>query len=666
MNILVPLLAMVASSLLAGGGWSYAMRLNRSFSMFLSTSFLFSAAIAIFSWDWLYQLGGDVTDVNILIFITSSLGWVFACFAFKKRLRGSDKFKSLRISQPTTSLFLLAIAAAFFFGVFPKMDTASSVTMAFRTGPDAIGTAIASDALFRDGSKSELIKKVLSEAPTDSLEDLFGSNARNVYKIPSLSQQVKAEFILTSSPKIGFTGVTANLLSLIGMEYLWSLLALLPTLSLLFGIFLIFECLTANKIPISKSMFAAIGGSINVNALHIWHEGSLAQSFVFLPVATIFILTFSPNDFFSNSQKRALGIASAITIFSHTEIFLILVATLLISIIITSKMRTDPLFRKNLSKLLIVLIIGATACGPFFATFMDGFASRLGELGPSGWMMPVWPRISDIYGLVNPYNRPYPNIGRTPFNQVLTDFFSLAIVSLLTIVVLKAKNRQPLAQSLTIFIVFALVLVKVVLIDHATNYQYVKAIGVLAPFLLPLLLLSKFDGLSKNLFSKVAMIIILTCIFVASTNYTLHYRQSATRIGHDLQKTLLNLNRDDFLNEIDFISRSGMEEWTFAPFVDLRLIGRGNAGVDQTILQHKRIGLILKESECKNWLCLRDSPKTNVYEVNAQYRILLLDATSKAIYVNNKLRADHISIINRLSLDIGGPTFNKDFSIKPN
>ncbi len=171
---------------------------------------------------------------------------------------------------------------------------------------------------------------------------------------------------------------------------------------------------------------------------------------------------------------------------------------------------------------------------------------------------------------------------------------------------------------------------------------------------------------------RLASSFICVCVLVASTSYIVQYRQSSTRIGHDLQKSLINLNRDDFLNEIDFISRSGisrsrMEEWAFAPFVDLRLIGRGTAGVDQTILQYKKLGLILKESECKNWECLSDSPKSNIVDVNSQYRILLLNATSEAIYEsNNKLRADFISIINRLSLDIQGPTFDKGFRLIPN
>ena len=209
-------------------------------------------------------------------------------------------------------------------------------------------------------------------------------------------------------------------------------------------------------------------------------------------------------------------------------------------------------------------------------------------------------------------------------------------------------------------------LFKVIAIDHASNYQYIKAVGALAPLLLPLIALTLSKDRHIHILGRLALPFICICVLVASTSYIVQYRQSSTRIGHDLQKMLIDLNRDDSLNEIDFISRNRMEEWTFAPFVDLRLIGRGIAGVDQKILQHKKLGLILKESECKNWQCLSNAPKSNIVEVSSEYRILLLDTTSNAIYAGNKLRTNYISIINRFSLGLQGPTFDKNFKMIPN
>ena len=231
---------------------------------------------------------------------------------------------------------------------------------------------------------------------------------------------------------------------------------------------------------------------------------------------------------------------------------------------------------------------------------------------------------------------------------------------------MKSRNFLPKLLFAAIFLVLLLVLFKVVFIDNATNYQYIKAVGALAPLLLPLIALTLSKDQRNYLLGILAMPLICICILVASTSYVVQYRQSSTRIGHDLQKTLIDLNHDDFLNEIDFIGRNRIEEWAFAPFVDLRLIGRGIAGVDQKVLQHKKLGLILNESECKNWQCLRNSPKSNIVEVNSQYRILLLDTTSKAIYEgNNKLRANYISIINRLSFDVFGPGFDSNFRVIP-
>ena len=665
MSIFVPLATLILGSIAVGGGWSIALSLNRSLPLFSAASFLFSMAIAIFSWDWIYPLGGEVKDVNLLILIISVLGWFCAGYTIKKRLKNDSIAEESKTNQTGWLIIPLALVVAFFFGLFPKMDSATSLTMSFRTGPDAIGTAIASEAMLRDGSKSALTQKIVNESSFGSLELLLTDS--NLYRIASFSQQVKTEFILTSAPKIGITGVTANVMDLIGLQYLWAILALIPTLSLFLSILLIFECLRAKDIPVLMSISAAIGGAVNVNALHLWHEGSIAQTVVSFPFITMVVLIFAPRHLISRFQKIALSTASSIIIFSHTEIFLVLGLLLVISLIMALPKRNFAIYKKNICYQLLALFSGAIACGPYFVNWIKNFVDRLSELGPGGWNMAVWPKFSDIFGLINPYKMPYPNLGRISSTEtLLAEAFTLLMVSFITIIIMKSRNFLPKLLFAAIFLVLLLVLFKVVLIDNATNYQYIKAVGALAPLLLPLIALTLSKDQRNYLLGILAMPLICICVLVASTSYIVQYRQSSTRIGHDLQKTLIDLNRDDSLNEIDFVSRYRMEEWTFAPFVDLRLIGRGIAGVDQKILQHKKLGLILNESECKNWQCLLSSPSSNIIEVNSQYRILLLNTTSKAIYEGNKLRTNYISIINRFSLEVQGPTFDREFKLIPN
>ena len=665
MSIVVPLATLILGSIAVGGGWTIALSLNRSLPLFSTTSFLFSMAIAIFSWDWIYPLGGKVKDVNLLIFIISVLGWFCAGYKIKKRTNTEKITEKLKTNQTDWLIIPLALVAAFFFGLFPKMDSATSLTMSFRTGPDAIGTAIASEALLRDGSKSALTQKIVNNSSFGSLEILFTDS--NLYRITSFSQQVKTEFILSSAPKIGVTGVTANVMDLIGLQYLWAILALLPTLGLFLSILLIFESLRANDIPILMSISAAIGGAVNVNSLHLWHEGSIAQTVVSFPFITMVVLIFAPRHLISHFQKIALSTASSIIIFSHTEMFLVLGLLLVISLIVTLPKRYFAIYKKNICYQLLALFSGAITCGPYFANWIRNFVDRLSELGPGGWNMAVWPNLSDIFGLVNPYKMLYPNLGRVSWIETfLAEFFTMIMVSFMTIIFQKSKSFLPKLFFAAIFLVLFFVLFKVIVFDHATNYQYIKAVGALAPLLLPLIALTLSQDLRNYALARLALPLICICVLVASTSYVIQYRQSSTRIGHDLQKTLIDLNRDGYLDEIDFVSRNRMEDWAFAPFVDLRLIGRGTGGVDQKIVQHKKLGLILKESECKNWQCLSNSPKSNIVEVNSDYRILLLDTTSNAIYEKNKLRADYISIINRFSLEVQGPTFDKEFKIISN
>lgn len=559
MSIFVPLATLILGSIAVGGGWSIALSLNRSLPLFSAASFLFSMAIAIFSWDWIYPLGGEVKDVNLLILIISVLGWFCAGYTTKKRLNNDTIAEESKTNQTGWLIIPLALIVAFFFGLFPKMDSATSLTMSFRTGPDAIGTAIASEAMLRDGSKSALTQKIVNESSFGSLEILLTDS--NLYRIASFSQQVKTEFILTSAPKIGITGVTANVMDLIGLQYLWAILALLPTLSLFLSILLIFECLRANDIPILMSISAAIGGAVNVNALHLWHEGSIAQTVVSFPFITMVVLIFAPRHLISRFQKIALSTASSIIIFSHAEIFLVLGLLLVISLIMTLPKRNFAIYKKNICYQLLALFSGAIACGPYFVNWIRNFVDRLSELGPGGWNMAVTPNISDIFGLINPYKMLYPNLGRVSWIEIfLAEAFTILMVSFMTIIIMKSKNFLPKLLFVAIFLVLFLVLFKVIAIDHATNYQYIKAVGALAPLLLPLIALTLSKDRRNYILGRLALPFICICVLVASTSYVVQYRQSSTRIGHDLQKTLIDLNRDDSLNEIDFIARNRKEE----------------------------------------------------------------------------------------------------------
>lgn len=109
---------------------------------------------------------------------------------------------------------------------------------------------------------------------------------------------------------------------------------------------LIFECLRANDIPILMSISAAIGGAVNVNALHLWHEGSIAQTVVSFPFITMVILIFAPRHLISHFQKIALSTASSIIVFSHTEMFLVLGLLLVISLIMTLPKRNFAIYKK--------------------------------------------------------------------------------------------------------------------------------------------------------------------------------------------------------------------------------------------------------------------------------------------------------------------------------
>ena len=586
------------------------------------------------------------------------MGWVAAWFKFRKSK--GQKIKHTKVqSNHVDAVFMLAVIFAIFFvGLFPKMDSPTSLTMTLRTGPDALGASIASDALLRDGTKHELKLKILQDSAFESLEGLFEPGAYNVYTIPSFSSQVKSEFILSAHRWTGSTAITANILSLIGLKYLWSVNALLSTLSVLLGTFLIFDCLRANKISVWLAGACSIAGSVNVNFLHVWHEGGVVQSWVFISLASIFFVLFTPSCDFSVNQKIILISSSVIVLFTgHFDMMLITLIFLSIFFFLSLIYKTAKSSQKNLYIFTIGTVIGLISCGPYFLIAINYLKTRLAELGPGGWGMPVTPFLSEIFGLFNSYNLAYPAQGRTLVGGVAVEFLGYGLSFILVTLFWRARKELSVLFTFSIFVLFALLALKTLLIDRSHNYQYVKAVGFFAPLLFPLLSLTLETSNTKNRVEKFILFLLCTLTVLASTNYILNYRQTSTRFSHTTPEQLLASNRDLKLDNIDVIASGDWGVLTFSPFVNLRLVNRGpNFEVALKFRGHKNLGILIPADKCEQWKCLKNVNSNNILNATDDFKILLLNTKSSILFdKHGNVKKNYIEIINRISAEIHGP-----------
>ena len=562
---------------------------------------------------------------------------------------------------------LIATFAIFFVGLFPKMDSPTSLTMAIRTGPDAIGTSIASDALLRDGTNHELELKVLKDSAFASRTELLEPGSRNQWTIPSFSSQVKSEFILTDKRYGGSAAITANVLSLIGLKYLWSVIALLSTLSVLFATFLIFDCLRSNKVSVWLAGACSIAGSVNVNFLHVWNEGGMLQSWVFISLASIFFVLFTPSCDFSVNQRTTLT-SSAVTVLflGHFDMLLLTLTFLSVFFFLSLIYKPARNSQKDLNVLIIATVVGLLACGPYFFISLNNLMRRLTQLSTGGWDMPVSPRLAEIFGLYNSYNMLFPQLGRTNFGSTAVEFLGYGLLIFLSTIFWRARKKLSVLFIFCIFVILALVAIKTIVIDHSNNYQYVKAIGFFAPLLFPLLGLTLKTSDVKNRFEKFILFSLCTLTLLASTNYILNYRQTSTRISHTMPEQLLASNHDLKLDNIDIVAdTTNFNIANFSPFVNSRWINRQTSfDVALKFNDHKNIGILISADMCEQWKCLKNVNSKSVLNATDDFKILLLNTNSSTIFnTDGYLKESYIEIINGISAEIHGPSFDSNFRV---
>lgn len=635
--------------------------LSKSIVFCSATTFLFAAATASLSWCWVYGLGGAIQEVNVMIVVLSLVGWLVALWKFKNGTSATADDERVKYRLADLAIVLAIIGATLFVGLFPKMDTPTTLTMAFRTGPDAIGNSIGVDALLRDGTYSELETKILqSSYHIKSMNTLLDQKSKNVYTIPSLSTSVKAEFIMAGL-RWGFSGVSANVVSLVGLENLWVVLALLPALSVLFGSLLIYDCLRSNKISASLAGACSVGGLVNVNFLHGWHEGGLAQAWVFISLAVLFMVLL--DKYLCLGQRIVLmSCAVVIALPGYSDWFIVVAALMLIMLFIGLKGKQFEFIATKIFPVFVALIFSAVACGPYFIRFCTYIPRRLNDAGVGGWPMPVWTGLGENLGVFNPYNLAYPYTGHSGIGEFIVVLANAAVLAALLRIVFKRFKSASIVALCSVATFLAIIAFKTGVLDGSSNYQYFKAVGLLAPIIFPLIAWTTKSTENLKIEKRFIALLCLAAVF-ASYNYILDYRQTSVRLPHNMPAEVLDANRRNELDNFDILTLGSYGQKNIAPFSDFRFINRGVGAMTVRVVDPKRLGVLIELDNCYNWLCVNNVDKDHLVTITRQYRLLLLDGKSDLLLsADGRLDPSFLSTINKLSSKVRGPWFWTDFT----
>ena len=645
-----------------GGGWTLAVfGLSKSIVFSSATTFLFAAATASLSWCWVYGLGGAIREVNIMIVVFAVVGWLVALWKIKNGTSATADDKRVQYRLADFGMVLAIIGAVFFIGLFPKMDTPTTLTMAFRTGPDAVGIAVSTEGLLRDGSFEDLKNKVVNASIGNlSIKENTDFRTKSVYQIPSFSSSVKAEWLIGPS-RWGLTGVTANILSIIGLKHLWEVMAVLPSMSVLFGALFMFDTLRQLKVANWISGLSVIGGVCNVNLVHAWLEGGLSQAFVFAGSAFIIFALLNPK--LTVFHRFILGVAATIFILpSYPDLYILLLIFSILLVYASFKFVKFEFALQAALPTFASLLAGLVLSGPYLNRFVIGVSRRIEESGVGGWQQSVWTGFSENLGLFNPHNI-YPSFGHPGFSEFIVIALDAAVIAFLIRRIRFRSISIPALISICISALIIFFYYKTRYMDHSINYTYFKVVGMLAPFLMSLLSFTPNASFTNKRDQK---FVALFCIFaiIACSNYVFDYRNTSTRLSHSIPADLIRATSEHEINNYDVISPNySIEIASFAAFGDLRLINRKTVLFVDSAENHP-LAILIERRNCPQWMCLSNVPDQNFQILTPKYALLLLDMDSSMLVKPGPTDYEFIArIISNASLLVNGPMFNR--SLQP-
>ncbi len=451
---------------------------------------------------------------------------VSAAFLVGGLMRPSDLLGRLRAAAANVAQWKYHLALSLALSLLAVLPgTYRGLGQPWRAGIDEMGYALAAQYLL-DGSSLDTLKTelVMETGGKDPGEALTMSE-----KSVNLNVQIAADFLLGSRRR--YPALVAGILSAVGERSAIScqFAFLYLPLVLLFGVAHFF-LRNAADLPDRLALFGAAVVSMNVNLLNVLCEGQHAQVFgtpllaLLMGQLLLFRNASAAGETLASPGWREYlftGLFSALLMVSFPEMFSLAIALPLfvfgLDFLFTGKLRSRGLLRYAIS-----LGLGLVLVAPYAASWPDHMY-RLGKYmlqsttataGPGFWQ-PQWAAPAEIFGLFDIYDpaiREY--VGRSPgYYWPLVLGVSLLCVAAAALRLFRG-NRWDLAFWLAPVAFVLTMFVKLRFLDHAHNYQYMKAytcvlLPLMAIFLGGLHALARNGGWKRLLLPSCGVVILV-------------------------------------------------------------------------------------------------------------------------------------------------------------
>jgi len=590
-------------------------------------SWLLGGSLTVISiWVWIYFRGGAfhlVTQVTHAIWIVSVGGCLF------------HMFRKFRITLPRSQVAACLAAITSFslvagsFYLVPR-TLEGQITQRQFIGPDAIGYANAVAGLMEDGSFEELRNVAIASSGHGAEYELFDQDILAVYMIPDKSLSIKTEFIV-GSLRIGFPGIVALVTEQLGFRHLLTTMNVTAALFLVIGAVLIYGLMRSRQYSGVLSVIVSVLAMTNISLLVGFHEGGVAQAFMFS--ATAAFLAASTQGDLTQRTRIFLYIAAYIQVISsYIDMVFVFLGVTVIWWIISSVLKDhNSLHRAKLS--LVGAGVSAIALAPLSSKLPRFLLRRLADARQGGWNWGSWTELTGMLGISNPY---YDRSPDSIVAQVVLFAMLVVVVNRWTQLP-KHKDIQQVRVFTSAVATFAALfyVYSRVIMDH-TTYQWFKLVGTfLGPSSIPLIALI----IPWNAFKlqKSNLKLLLVAVSVAVLSLTVSYRFARFYFGSSLylSNSLISEISDRKVRTVtkkyQVFGVCGWQELALTPFWPALCLDRYDGGIRPIARPDLPVGLLVRESDCRQWECLRDVAEANKIPIGDQYLIVDLALTGAEV-----------------------------------
>ena len=355
--------------------------------------------------------------------------------------------------------------------------------LSFRNGPDLVGWTSGVKFFSNDRKLDDLKSQIVSEldAP-DFLSTLklpADLNEAFLYKLPSFTDQVNAEFLL-GAHRTGLPAFLGAIDHAFGGNFTFHLVVGMQALIcvLIFGITL--EFLRFKGLGIPSSILLSATGTLNLGVLSVLLEGGMGQVLM-LPYLALFLTILFRSETASLEVFFVIFLATLVSLSTYLD-FLFFFAPLSLLILVKAwKLKSNFSFNSVMfiSAYLASGIISWPILTSLQRLFLDRFFGH-----PGGWNMGRLPFLADIFGFLNWL----PSDSITVFKNQLT-VLAISLLFSLILIYLFVTKLEPAYRlaSFTFVLGYSLIVLLVYSKNEVNNYPLFKAaayFAIFVPFML--------------------------------------------------------------------------------------------------------------------------------------------------------------------------------------